>query len=162
MSDPGATGSAAEVRRWLARTPNRTFVLYPTLVLLERAATRHRRPVDLRFAPLLAWGYLEYRLVGGYRLQRGRGGPGVTVPPEALIQSGPYSLTRNPMYLGHLIFMLGLTGSFRSRLCALILVANGAWFHQRVVADEARLAVQFGTEYADYRSRVKRWIPGVL
>jgi protein-S-isoprenylcysteine O-methyltransferase Ste14 len=31
-----------------------------------------------------------------------------------------------------------------------------------VLADEARLAVRFGAEYADYKARVKRWIPGVL
>jgi hypothetical protein len=156
--DPGAYA-----RWWLERTPNRTFVLYPALVLLARALSgRGRRPLDLRFGPLLVWGYLQYRFVGGYRVERGGGGPGITVAPHSLVDSGPYQYTRNPMYLGHLIFLAGLALTFRSRVGAAIFAANAAWFHQRVVEDEARLASQFGAPYEAYRARVKRWIPGLL
>jgi hypothetical protein len=154
---------AGYARWWLERTPNRTFVLYPAMVLLGRVlAGRRRAPLDRRFAPLLAWGYLQYRLGGSYRVERGGGGPGITVPPHSLVESGLYAYTRNPMYLGHLIFMLGLALTFRSRVGAVILGANAMWFHQRVLDDEVRLAARFGPAYEAYRARVKRWIPGLL
>jgi hypothetical protein len=157
-----AASAESEVRPWLARTPNRTFVLYPAIVLLERILSgRDRSRLDRRFALLLAWGYWQYRLVGGYRVERGGGGPGVEIPPDAIVETGPYRYTRNPMYLGHLIFMLGLALTFRSRVAAAILGANAVWFHHRVLDDEARLSAQFGQRYEAYRARVTRWIPGL-
>ena len=113
-------------------------------------------------AILLAWGYLQYRLVGNDRVGRGGGGPGITVPPDRLLTDGVYAYTRNPMYLGHLIFMLGLAVTFWSWFALVLLVVNAIWFHRRVIGDEARLRAQFGTEYTDYQARVKRWIPGLL
>ena len=153
----------AYARWWIERTPNRTFVLYPVVVLLARRLSgRDRRPLDLRFAPLLAWGYLQYRLVGGFRVERGGGGPGIEVPPHTLVEDGAYAYTRNPMYLGHLVFLLGLALTSRSRVAAAIFGANAAWFHQRVLEDEARLSARFGLAYDDYRARVRRWVPGLF
>ena len=37
---------------------------------------------------------------------------GMDVPPQRIISQGPYRFTRNPMYLGHLIFMAGLALTF--------------------------------------------------
>ncbi len=151
------------VWRWLNRTPVRTFFLLPLLVIAFEFV---RRGSDFVFAPwgvpLLAWGYLQYRLVGSYRSRRGGGGPGIDVPPSKLVAEGPYRYVRNPMYLGHLIFMLGLAVTFWSWLALGILAVCAVWFDRRVRADEARLRVRFGAQYAQYESRVKRWIPGVL
>ena len=66
------------------------------------------------------------------------------------------------MYLGHVIFLLGLTLSLRSVLAALITVANAVWFHFRVQRDEKRLRERFGQPYLDYTARVRRWIPGLF
>jgi protein-S-isoprenylcysteine O-methyltransferase Ste14 len=66
------------------------------------------------------------------------------------------------MYLGHIIFMLGLAVTFRSWLALAILALRAIWFHRRVVADESRLTARFGAEYTEYMRRVKRWVPGVL
>jgi protein-S-isoprenylcysteine O-methyltransferase Ste14 len=112
--------------------------------------------------PLLAWGYLQYKLVGGYRLPRAGGTSGMEVPPERIIASGPYRYTRNPMYLGHLIFLTGLALTFWSWFALIILIARAAWFQSRVLHDEQRLEKIFGADYAAYRARVKRWIPGIL
>jgi protein-S-isoprenylcysteine O-methyltransferase Ste14 len=114
------------------------------------------------FAPLLAWGYLQYRLVGSYRLPRGGGGPGMDTPPERLVTSGPYAWSRNPMYLGHLIFLIGLSLTFESVLGGLIAAASAVWFQVRVRRDEKRLRERFGQAYLDYHGRVKRWLPGIL
>jgi protein-S-isoprenylcysteine O-methyltransferase Ste14 len=151
------------LRRWFRSTSNRTFIVYPLLVIALEFALRGGIPAMVPWAlPLLAWGYLQYRLVGKYRLRLGRGGPGVDVPPERIVERGPYKYVRNPMYLGHLIFMLGLALAFRSWPGTALLAFHIVWFDRRVVADEARLEALFGAPYLDYKARVKRWIPGVF
>jgi len=66
------------------------------------------------------------------------------------------------MYLGHLIFLLGLAVTFWSWFAFALFVLQAIWLHRRVLADEERLRAQFGAEYAAYQARVKRWIPGLL
>lgn len=155
--------AAVQVMRWAKRTPVQTFVLIPLVVAAFEFA-RHRGAIAVSpwGMPLLIWGYLQYRLIGSYRLPIAGGSHGMEVPPERIVSQGPYRFTRNPMYLGHLIFLLGLAITFRSWVAALILVARALWFHQRVLQDEARLERIFGAEYESYRMQVKRWIPGVL
>ena len=82
--------------------------------------------------------------------------------PQRIIDVGPYRYTRNPMYLGHVIFMAGLVITFRSWFALILFVARAIWFHCRVLHDEARLGEIFGADYAAYRARVKRWIPGLF
>jgi protein-S-isoprenylcysteine O-methyltransferase Ste14 len=149
--------------RWLSRTPVRTFFVYPIAVAtFELVRHDGTLPLTLWGIPLLLWGYLQYRLVGRYRGQSGGGGPGLERPPQRLVTTGLYRYTRNPMYLGHLIFMTGLAITFRSWLAVAILVINAAWFDWRVRGDETRLRALFGQPYDEYCRRVKRWIPGLI
>jgi protein-S-isoprenylcysteine O-methyltransferase Ste14 len=140
-----------------------TFLLCPLAVAAFEAARRGGWPVIVPWGlPLLAWGYLQYRLVGGWRHPRAGGTAGMDAPPERILAQGPYRYTRNPMYLGHLIFMLGLALTFWSWFALLILAGRAIWFQSRVLHDEARLSQLFGAEYDAYRARVKRWIPGLI
>ena len=66
------------------------------------------------------------------------------------------------MYLGHLIFMLGLAIAFLSIPAAILFIFHIFWFQRRVREDEVRLTAQFGDAYAAYAAKVKRWIPGVV
>jgi protein-S-isoprenylcysteine O-methyltransferase Ste14 len=149
--------------RWIRSTPKRTFVVYPLCVIALNLLTNDE---SIRVEPwgglLLAWGFLQYRLLGHYRTRLGGGGPGPDVAPERLVVTGPYRYTRNPMYLGHLIFMLGLAITFRSWLALALLAFHAVWFHRRVLGDEGRLLALFGDEYARYMRSVKRWIPVLL
>jgi protein-S-isoprenylcysteine O-methyltransferase Ste14 len=149
--------------RWLSSTSKRTFVLWPVLLVFAEAAIQRDVPaIQVWALPLLAWGYLQYYLVGRYRMREGRGGPGISVPPESLVTGGPYRWCRNPMYLGHLIFLAGLALALQSWLAAAVLAIHAVWFDRRVKGDEARLVALFGDTYRDYQGRVKRWIPGLL
>ena len=149
--------------RFLSRTPVRTFVVYPLLTIAWELFFRGGTLVfNYRFLPLMLWGYLQYRLCGLYRIKHGGGGPGLETPPERLVVSGPYAYTRNPMYLGHVIFLTGLTLTLESWLAALITVAVSVWFHTRVLGDEAKLIERLGEPYVNYLARVKRWIPGLF
>ena len=153
----------SRVRLRLARTPVQTFILCPLAVAAFEAVLHSGRLTLVPWgAPLLAWGYLQYRLVGRYRLPLAGGSAGMAVPPERIITTGPYRYTRNPMYLGHLIFLAGLAILFWSWFAVILLVLRALWFHRRVLRDEARLEKKFGEPYAAYRRRAKRWIPGVL
>ncbi len=148
---------------WFKSTSKRTFLLYPVLVIAIELGLRHGTlPFVAWGTPLLLWGYLQFRLVGGYRSRTGGGGPGLAVPPDCIVESGPYRYLRNPMYLGHLIFMAGLAITFQSIAALALLAFHMVWFHRRVLEDEKHLEARFGRPYLDYKSRVKRWIPGIL
>lgn len=137
-------------------TSTRTFVLYPALVAAELALSG-RRP-HWRWVPLLALGYLQYRLAGRYRLRVGGGGPGMSNPPERLVTSGIYGVSRNPMYLGHQIFLAGLALVDPSPTTVALFGLHVAWFDARAKRDEERLAARFGPAYESYRDRVPRWL----
>jgi hypothetical protein len=141
----------------------RTFVVIPAVVLAwEFFLGNGRIQLDAWAAPLMLWGYLQYKLVGRYRISLGGGGPGMKTMPERLVTGGPYAYTRNPMYLGHLIFLAGLALTLHSWLAGLIGLASAVFFHLRVKRDEKRLREFFGEPYIEYCGRVKRWVPGVL
>ena len=149
--------------KFLKRTPVRTFLVYPLVILLwEIVLGRGRLTIQVAFLPLMVWGYLQYRLCGLYRAKHGGGGPGPDKPPVRLVSKGPYAWTRNPMYLGHLIFLLGLTLTLKSWLAAGFTVAMALWFQRRVRQDEKRLVSHLGTPYLDYQSSVRRWIPALF
>ncbi|MGE3778518.1 MAG: isoprenylcysteine carboxylmethyltransferase family protein [Pirellulaceae bacterium] len=148
--------------RWLRSTSRRTFAVYPFAIMGIELALRGG---TLPFLPwgilLLLWGYLQYRLGGDYRTKHGGGGPGIDVPPERIVDTGIYRYIRNPMYLGHMIFMAGLTVTFESWAALALLVFHLYWFDARVREDEAHLEQLFGAAYRAYVTRTKRWIPFV-
>jgi protein-S-isoprenylcysteine O-methyltransferase Ste14 len=163
---PGGGGRKPRRRsplRWLASTSRRTVAVFPVLVIaLELALNAGTLPFTPWGVVLLAWGYLQYRLAGGYRTRHGGGGPGLEVPPERLVDHGIYRFTRNPMYLGHMIFMAGLAITFHSWPAAALLAFHVFWFDRRVREDERHLEAIFGEAYRAYARRVKRWIPWVV
>lgn len=146
------------MRPSLRSTPFRTFVAVPVVVLVEQAAARRR--LHLRWTPVLAWGFLQYRLAGRYRTTRAGGPPGLSQGrPQRLVTTGPYAVSRNPMYLGHLVFLAGLTGWTRSPVAVALTAALVPWFDDRARADHRRLVGLFGEEYRRYAARVPRWLP---
>lgn len=141
----------------LSSTSTRTFVVWPALVAAEQLA--RRRPVHPGWLPLLPWGYAQYRWSGTYRTNHGGGGPGMKIPPERVVTTGIYAHTRNPMYLGHQIFLAGLALTTRSPLAVLLFVGHVPWFNARAAEDEESLQTLFGESYEQYRSAVPRWLP---
>jgi len=158
MAPLGSADRPFTLRRWLASTPRRTFVLYPVLTVLIELLLRKG---DLVFHPaaaaLLAWGYAQYRLSGNYRTRHGGGGPGLDKPPQRIVDTGVYAWVRNPMYLGHLIFMAGLAMMFESMFALALFIFHLWWFHQRVLDDERHMRALFGDAFDAYAARVKRW-----
>jgi protein-S-isoprenylcysteine O-methyltransferase Ste14 len=80
---------------------------------------------------------------------------------SALVARGAYAFTRNPMYLGWSIGMLGLAfGTGSAWLLAGCLAAASA-IDREVDAEEARLRQRFGAAYVAYRDRVPRYFPAL-
>ena len=151
--------------KFLNRTPVRTFLLYPVLIVGWEALFRSGRlEVTPAYIVLMVIGYFLYKVSTTYRVTHGEGGPGEKweKEPPRLITTGPYAFTRNPVYLGHIIFMLGLALTLHSLLAAILAVVVGISFHRRILQDEKRLASVFGQQYFEYKSHVRRWIPGVF
>jgi protein-S-isoprenylcysteine O-methyltransferase Ste14 len=78
---------------------------------------------------------------------------------EHLTKGGPYRFSRNPMYLGMLLMMLGLAlyiGTLPFYLSALgyFAILNFSF----VPYEEHKLANAFGVEYREYRGNVRRWL----
>lgn len=148
------------MRLTLRSNSTRVFGAYPAAVLAEQALSRRR--LHLRWAPLMAWGFLQYRLSGDYRLPRAGGPPGMSQgQPDALVTTGPYALTRNPMYLGHLVFLTGLTLVSRSPVSLALTAGLVHWYDERARTDHRRLTALFGEPYVAYAARVPRWLPGL-
>ena len=79
--------------------------------------------------------------------------------PSALITTGIFRLSRNPIYLADLLILAGLSLIW-GKLLGLILVPVLAriLITRFITGEEARLAEAFGAEYEAYLSRTRRWI----
>ncbi len=79
--------------------------------------------------------------------------------PNALVTSGPYRLSRNPMYIGLTCIYLGLT-VLANTVWPLPFLLLPLWVLQtRVIPyEEQMLTDTFGGEYTAYTARVRRWL----
>jgi protein-S-isoprenylcysteine O-methyltransferase Ste14 len=80
-------------------------------------------------------------------------------PATALVRSGPYRFTRNPMYVGMTIAYVGAAIAMNV-VWPLLFLPLAIYLIVRFVIrlEEAYLARVFPGEYADFRARVRRWL----
>ncbi len=80
-------------------------------------------------------------------------------PTTALVTTGAYRLTRNPMYLGFTLLYLGATFWVNTAWPMIFLPLVLILMHYGVIArEEAYLERVFGDEYHTYKRRVRRWL----
>ena len=85
---------------------------------------------------------------------------GVIRKDSVLTTSGPYSWTRNPLYLGSFLLGLGFAVMSGSWIAAALIVIPALWIYPHVIRrEEAHLSRLFPDAFADYRSEVPRFIP---
>ena len=79
--------------------------------------------------------------------------------PTTFIQTGPFKISRNPMYLGVTSLLIGIgfiLGSVTSVSgFILFIVLMGIIF---IPEEEKNLLAQFGEEYETYQKKVRRWV----
>jgi protein-S-isoprenylcysteine O-methyltransferase Ste14 len=78
---------------------------------------------------------------------------------SALVTGFPFSISRNPMYLGLTLMLIGVA-LFLGSISALVPALVFPYLMSRVFIreEEQMLAATFGTVWAEYRSAVRRWI----
>jgi len=80
-------------------------------------------------------------------------------PTTALVTSGPYRVTRNPMYVGMAFLYAGLALAFGVIWSLALLPVVVVVVDRLVIAREERyLESKFGEAYREYRKRVRRWL----
>lgn len=85
------------------------------------------------------------------------------VSGHELIEQGPFSIVRNPIYLAMfgLLLQAGLVVSvWQAIIPAIVLFLIGTWI--RIREEEKILRQQFGSQFDDYARRVPAFIPGLL
>jgi protein-S-isoprenylcysteine O-methyltransferase Ste14 len=82
-----------------------------------------------------------------------------TRPTTAIVGTGIYRLTRNPMYLGMSLALAGLGLGLNQMWFLLVLpIAMLAVTKLAIEREEAYLAQKFGAEYLAYKAKVRRWV----
>lgn len=80
-------------------------------------------------------------------------------PSTAIVDSGPYRFTRNPLYVSLTIMYVGLTLAFDTWWGFILLVPVLIVMHLGVIRREERyLEEKFGESYRRYRARVRRYL----
>ena len=76
-----------------------------------------------------------------------------------IVTSGPYRFSRNPIYLGFVCLLIGLSFAFRTYWGAVLSPLLMLSLYQLVIKhEEAYLEKKFGDMYTSYKSRVRRWL----
>jgi protein-S-isoprenylcysteine O-methyltransferase Ste14 len=80
-------------------------------------------------------------------------------PTTAIVTSGPYRVSRNPIYLAFTLVQLGIALWMGSGWILVLLLPVSVLINYAVIAREERyLDRKFGDEYFRYRRKVRRWI----
>jgi len=77
---------------------------------------------------------------------------------SALVTSGIYRRTRNPMYLSFLFFIIGLGLAIANPWMILLAPLLLLYVQERIIKrEEGYLTQRFGPDYVEYRKKVRRW-----
>ena len=80
-------------------------------------------------------------------------------PTTAIVRSGPYRFSRNPIYLAFSLLQLGIaTWADSLWLLATLVVAFAVMAYVVIPKEERYLERKFGAEYLDYKNSVRRWL----
>ena len=80
-------------------------------------------------------------------------------PAKTLVTSGPFAYSRNPIYVGNVAIIVGLSIA-KGSLWHLLLVPVVFMLIQELAIkrEEAHIAARFAEQWADYAAKVRRWL----
>lgn len=78
--------------------------------------------------------------------------------PDKLVTSGVFAISRNPIYVGFALVLLGQFLVFPTWIPLLYLLAATWLFNRQVLREEAFMREHYGREYAEYCGRVRRYL----
>jgi protein-S-isoprenylcysteine O-methyltransferase Ste14 len=113
----------------------------------------------IALALVLLGGALAVAGVIAFRNQRTTVNPLTPSASSSVVSSGVYRVSRNPMYLGFLLTLAGWAVYLSNAGATLLLPVFVAYMTQYQIKPEERaLLAKFGCEFAQYVSRVRRWL----
>lgn len=78
---------------------------------------------------------------------------------KSIVQTGLYRFTRNPMYLGMVLELLGLCVYFANPFTVVAVIVFVAYITRfQIIPEERLLLAKFGDTYAQYTQSVRRWL----
>jgi protein-S-isoprenylcysteine O-methyltransferase Ste14 len=137
-----------------------TVTIYIPLLVAQGRPTGSSLVLFILGVLLLATGAAIYLWTVWDFATFGRGTPLPIDAPSKLVVRGLYRYTRNPMYLGVLLVILGWAGVFADAW--LLLYAAGCWVLVDifvVIYEEPTLRRLFSADYEAYCHVVGRWLP---
>lgn len=84
---------------------------------------------------------------------------------KKLVTTGPFSITRNPLYIANIVIFTGYAVLSKAWVCIIpALFLTWLMYHFIVLHEERLLERSFGEKYVEYGKRVPRWWikPGIL
>jgi protein-S-isoprenylcysteine O-methyltransferase Ste14 len=78
-----------------------------------------------------------------------------------VVSSGAFRYVRHPLYLGCLLFYLGLAVSTASIFSLALSVVIFVFYNYIGSFEERLLDKKFGEEYTKYKRRTGKWVPGI-
>ena len=79
--------------------------------------------------------------------------------PDILVTNGLFSISRNPIYLGFVIALVGVALTLNNLsslfVAAAYFVIADRWY---IPSEETAMAEQFGDQYENYKQRTRRWL----
>ena len=117
------------------------------------------RPVTTLVGAALTLGGVVFSLSGAATVLRHRTTVVPHHPVSVLVTTGPFRLSRNPMYAGHVVSLVGAAfwiGTWWPIILAPVAVV--AALRLVIGPEEEYLEGRFGAEYRRYRARVRRWL----
>ncbi|ORW97335.1 isoprenylcysteine carboxyl methyltransferase [Mycobacterium sp. IEC1808] len=81
-----------------------------------------------------------------------------TDQPGRLVTTGIFAVSRNPIYVGFFVFLVGQLLVFPTWVPLIYLLAGTALFHRQVLREEGFMRQRYGDEYADYCRHVRRYV----
>ena len=77
--------------------------------------------------------------------------------PDRLVTTGVFRISRNPIYIGFALVLIGQFLVFPNWIL-LVYTGAGVWLlHRQVIREEVYLKMHYGTEYVEYCKRVGRY-----
>jgi protein-S-isoprenylcysteine O-methyltransferase Ste14 len=132
----------------------------------SRIARRIRVPLGFAFAALYLWlarptlfSIFVGAVIAAPGLVLRAVASGHVTKNEALTTTGPYSYTRNPLYLGSIIMAIGFAWAARSWLLAVIVGLLFAAIYLPVIRSEEKFLREKFTDFDAYAARVPRLLP---
>ncbi|NCT82962.1 MAG: isoprenylcysteine carboxylmethyltransferase family protein [Comamonadaceae bacterium] len=115
--------------------------------------------VALAVALVLAGAAVALAGVVAFRKHRTTVNPFTPEQSSSLVSTGIYRFSRNPMYLGFLLALAGISVFLANWASALLIPVFVAYMNRvQIQPEERALKQRFGQEFATYSATVRRWL----